>query len=301
MIEQPEAILLEEASRALRAGDDTRARLLLRDVLRSNPNNPRAWQLAYAASRTERERATCLKRWLALEPEHPEARRLAVATSPDPFPAPPPVSPPRRFGDLLAAPFAWLFHISPQAILLVGLLLLGIGGWFYLRSNTGAWGMSLNGEATLAESCEGMATDAPCWKVLYERAGVSTFAGKVRHTSVIRQRQFPMLSHDILVTSGDFADPDKVRTSVANHRFVWRSRNEAYPQGRINLLHTVPASEAIHQQLREIRSGQEVIIEGREILKIDVYTADGTYKGTWQDAGCNTLVVTAVTIVDGAP
>lgn len=289
--------VLEEAARALQAHETARARQLLREALRAEPANPRAWELAYAAAHTEQERAFCLRRWLALEPDHPVAHRLADTHSTKSPATMSPSAQSRQVYEWLAAPFAWLFHISPQALLLGGILLLLIGGWLAFQSNTVTAGHAM----MLAETCDPAITELPCWQVTYERADTSTFAGKIRHISTIRERRFPMLSHDILITSGDFADPEKVWTSVANHRFVWRARTATYPQGKINLLHAVPASEELHQQLRQLRSGQEVLIEGHEILKIEVYAADGTHQGTWQDAGCNTLVITAVTLVDAHP
>ncbi|MGB3903380.1 MAG: hypothetical protein WBB22_00510, partial [Anaerolineae bacterium] len=107
----------------------------------------------------------------------------------------------------------------------------------------------------------------------------------------------PILTHDVLVTSGEYADPDVVTTSVTNHSFTWRSSSTAEPRGAINLLHTVPANEEVYGQLRQIQSWDEVVITGREILRIDALDADGGYLGDWQDAGCNALLVQSVTIV----
>ena len=57
------------------------------------------------------------------------------------------------------------------------------------------------------------------WTIHYEKKSSSQFKGIVRHTSTIRLSEIPLLTHDILVTSGDFADSDLVTTSVANHHF----------------------------------------------------------------------------------
>lgn len=107
-----------------------------------------------------------------------------------------------------------------------------------------------------------------------------------------------MLSHDILVTSGDFADSSIVRTSVSNHRFSsWYLDQQNRPQGTINLLHTVPSTEEIYQQLTEVRKGDRVRIKGIEILDINRYDQQGEFWGSWADAGCNTLLVTSVEIL----
>ena len=112
----------------------------------------------------------------------------------------------------------------------------------------------------------------------------------------MRLRQIPILTHDVMVTSGEYADPDVVTTSVTNHRFTWRSSSTAEPRGAINLLHTVPANEEVYGQLRQIQSWDEVVITGREILRIDALDADGGYLGDWRDAGCNALLVQSVTM-----
>lgn len=132
------------------------------------------------------------------------------------------------------------------------------------------------------------------WEIRYESQGPSTFTGLVRHASPIRESNFPLLSHDILVTSGDFSNPDIVRTSVSNHRFAWFSPDARFPKGNINLLHTLPENDEIYRQLSQVKKGQQVIISGREILDIRLVTADGRSRYTWSDSGCNTLLVTSI-------
>jgi len=135
------------------------------------------------------------------------------------------------------------------------------------------------------------------WKIRYESKNTTIFEGLVRHSSPINERAFPLLSHDILVTSGDFSDPSIVRTSVSNHRFYWYSEQQNRPQGTINLLHTVPSTEEIYQQLAQVRKGDRVRIKGIEILDINRYDQQGEFRGSWADAGCNTLLVTSVEIL----
>jgi hypothetical protein len=130
----------------------------------------------------------------------------------------------------------------------------------------------------------------------YEQNHDRNFDGIVRHISVIHEHSFPILSYDILVTTGDFADDSRVMTRVEDHHFTWSSRTGTAPRGTINLLHTVPMNQEIEEQLSEIEVGDHVVIQGWDILKIDGYTKDGEYIGYWQDAGCNTTLVTTVLI-----
>lgn len=133
------------------------------------------------------------------------------------------------------------------------------------------------------------------WNLTYEFATQNTFSGLVRHTSRINESQYPMLTHDILVTSGDYADASLVRTSVMNHRFTWSSKTSSWPKGAINLLHTMPKNEEMVDALYSVKYGDIVSIKGYEIYTIDRFK-NGLYKGQWKDSGCNTLLVTEVVI-----
>lgn len=134
--------------------------------------------------------------------------------------------------------------------------------------------------------------------ISYETSSKRNFSGLVRHTSSIHESSFAILTFDILVTSADFADPDHVQTSVSNHHFTWMSTTDVYPQGTINLLHTVPINEEVNQALKNIQNGDNVIITGYDIYQIQCFDPQGEYIGFWQDTGCNTTLVTKVEIAD---
>lgn len=136
------------------------------------------------------------------------------------------------------------------------------------------------------------------YDISYETSSKRDFSGLVRHTSAIHESVFAILTFDILVTSADFADPDHVQTSVSNHHFTWMSTTDVYPQGTINLLHTVPINEEVNQALNSIKNGDTVIITGYDIYQIQGFDQQGEYIGFWQDTGCNTTLVTKVEIVD---
>ncbi|KAF0112453.1 MAG: Uncharacterized protein FD147_49 [Chloroflexi bacterium] len=134
------------------------------------------------------------------------------------------------------------------------------------------------------------------WRLSYEQSHDTNFSGIVRHTSPIELSTFSILTRDILVTSGDFADPNLVTTSVSNHRFLWKSLSSANPEGSINLLHTVPMNEEINQKLKDIHNGDTITIKGWDIYRIEGWDSNGNYIGYWQDSGCNTTLVTEVII-----
>jgi hypothetical protein len=135
------------------------------------------------------------------------------------------------------------------------------------------------------------------WTISYEASADSQYRGRVRHATPDRMGLYPLISHDVLVTSGDYADPALVQTSVdiLLHRFTWRFPAGQTPNGRINLLHTVPYSPEIYRLLLKIRNGDQVVITGREVARIQTYDLQANHDlGYWQDDGCNTLVVTGV-------
>ncbi|MEN4012828.1 MAG: hypothetical protein AB1453_07390 [Chloroflexota bacterium] len=205
-------------------------------------------------------------------------------------------SKPATLADLLLTPLGCLIR-SP--LLFLAFFLVGFLVWSVSTGNlTGLWAVvpefdtwQIDHAFTTIED-----EDGEIWKIRYESKNATTFEGLIRHASAINERAFPLLSHDILVTSGQFADKQAVRTSVSNHRFYWYTDQSSYPQGKINLLHTVPSSPDIYQQLAEVKSGQQVRITGIEILDIARYDQQGKYLGAWADAGCNTLLVTSVEI-----
>ncbi len=211
-------------------------------------------------------------------------------------PAPQPTA--RSLADLLLTPLGCLMQLSITH-LLAGLLVVAlVGGAVYYTANTDFFGLAgpdFSG-LTISNSYQQIEAADMTWKVTYEKPGDSQFSGLVRHVSPIREGTFRILTHDILVTSGQYADPAIVSTSVLNHHFTWHSSGTAHPTGTINLLHTVPASQDIYRQLLEIRPDDTVTIAGREILIIQTYDRAGAYLGEWHDTGCNTLLVKSVNI-----
>ncbi len=110
------------------------------------------------------------------------------------------------------------------------------------------------------------------WKISYEGVPVSTYSGLVRHASPDNESLVPMLTHDILVTTGEFADHEMVNVQVVNHHFSWQSQITAFPSGKINLIHAVPATEELYDLLRQMKKGDTVTIIGKEIYRIDSYS-----------------------------
>jgi hypothetical protein len=311
MPDQDEHERLAAAIAAARHGNKSEARRLIISVLRDNPHSEAAWSWACEVAATPEERIHCLKQLLAINPDHPAARRylaqLQAAPSTStarPGPGDNAASsehqaPSQNIAGWLLAPLGCLLQASATTVFTALLAIILVGGILYYTTNTDFLGLAGPDfdSLTIADSREQITADDLTWKITYEKREDRQFAGLVRHVSPIRDNRVRILTHDILVTSGEFADPALVSTSVVNHHFRWRSSSTAHPEGAINLLHTVPANEDIYDQLLQVRSQDEVIITGREILTIRVYDQDGNYLGDWHDTGCNTLLVNSVTIL----
>lgn len=134
------------------------------------------------------------------------------------------------------------------------------------------------------------------WEIAYEADHEVLFQGKVMFNYPIREKGFEIMTQDILVTSGDYSNPDLVWTDVSNHHFSYRYLTDRPVFGTINLLHTLPVDEGIHQQLKAVKPGDDVIIKGWEIYNLKSWDVKGKFLGTWQDAGCNTTLITQVII-----
>jgi hypothetical protein len=292
---------------AIRREDMPRARALTQSMLRENPRSVMAWSWACQVAATTEERIGCLRHILEIDPNHSGARRYLAqlrppgtgqgaapaddaSLPPTPHarkPEPAGTEPRHRLADLLFAPLGCLLQI-PMAYL-IGILLAFtvIGAVLYYTANSDFLGLAtLDFEGlTISNAYERIEARDRYWTITFEKKAESRFAGLVRHVLPIRSARVPFLTHDILVTVGDYADPDVVRTSVFNHRFHWRSATTAHPQGTINLLHTVPADERIYRQLLDIQRWAQVMITGREIDQIKMYDQADTYRGDWHDTG----------------
>jgi hypothetical protein len=230
-----------------------------------------------------------------------ESRSISRLSKRSPAPSAPESGPAarRNMSDLLLTPLGCLLQISTTHVLIALLVVALVGGVSYYTANTDFFGLAGPDfdSLTISNSYQQFQAADVTWKITYEKPADSQFSGLVRGVYPIREGTFRILTHDILVTSGQYADPAIVSTSVLNHHFSWRSAGIAQPSGTINLLHTVPASQDIYRQLLEIKSDDEVTIGGREILTIQAYGRDGTYRGEWHDTGCNSLLVKSVSIV----
>ena len=206
-----------------------------------------------------------------------------------------------KFKDIIFMPLGCLLQSSPLIVLILGVVLFFASETIYYNLNIDLPGFQAPAMDTwsISKGFDQFKDQKGYeWSISYENITNSTFEGLVRHVSPIRENKFPMLSHDILITSGDFSDSAKVKASVSNHHFTYSYEINDRPVGTINLLHTVPKTDEIRDQMLGIRNGDHVKITGREIYEIifiDKNKNQSNYN--WKDAGCNTILVTSVEIL----
>ena len=305
---------LQQAIQLIKNGNRVQARDLLLDELKTDPQNLDAWLWALEVAGNEKEKRLILRKILEIDPTHKGAlgysakldrgKSPAVSTSPEQ-----PIYPlknssqnkgsrPTGISGLI---FDWATSL-PSGCIFIAIFIAIVGSVFiYTRVNTSLFGLAGTDfdELVISNSYELISSDELYWEVQFEGIGDTKYIGTVRHASPIRIQEFAILTHDILVTTGDFANPGIVNTNVIDHKFFWKSPNSSAPSGSINLIHAVPATKSIYQQLLDINKWDTVKITGREIYNIKAFQDQENYLGAWQDTGCNTLLVESVTIVKG--
>jgi hypothetical protein len=195
-------------------------------------------------------------------------------------------------------PFALINKLPFIIPFMVLVVLVLIGAYLYYQTNTISIGGPPVDHWQFSQNLNQVRLGGVQWNIAYEKAGESTFSGTVRYVVPIRSLSDAIITHDILVVSGDYADGGKVSISVDKHQVAITKLipSASDPVGQINLLHTVPANAAVYNQLLQVRNGQKVTISGLEIYSIETI-ANNQGKGVWTDSVyTNSLLVQKVEI-----
>ena len=208
--------------------------------------------------------------------------------------------------NLILLPLGFLLNMSPLWAVTLLILVVSLCGFLYYSLNSDFFGLLAPPFAELSFSSDFTSArdtkDNRSWKITYESIPFSSFHGVVRHVSNWRDEPIPFATHDILVTTGDYASPSRVPTRIYNHAFYYQYDAGPKPHGSINLLHIVPETERIYRQLLQVQLWNLVTIGGREIYRIDLFDSAGKFISYWQDEGCNSILVTSVKIdAQGTP
>jgi hypothetical protein len=131
--------------------------------------------------------------------------------------------------------------------------------------------------------------EAKGWTIVLETPIPSEYVGTVRSRWYYGDQ--PPLISDVLVASGELAEAG-CQAGQDGHMAWWRDCQPG-PDDLFANLHVIPFDDDIDTWIRRIAVWDRVTIRGYEVLKVTY--PDGS---TWQDAGCNTLIVTWVCATD---
>jgi hypothetical protein len=306
---------LKQAVVALREGDRVQARALILAELRDDRDNLTTWLWALEVANSDKEKRSILGKILSLDPSHTGALQYlkkldqGAGVNPEISPQHPsldrdlrstePETEKGRVGGLVRLFTDWITNLPISCGFIALFAVIVAVAFIYFRINTSLYGLIGNDfdDLIVSNSYETISSGEMYWDVQFEGIGESKFIGIVRHVSPIRIEEFRILTHDILVTTADFSNPDIVDTNVIDHKFFWKSTQVSAPNGSINLIHAFPANKEIYQELLKIQNWDTVKITGREIYTVKAYQSDETFLGNWQDAGCNTLLIESVSII----
>ncbi|MGD8634023.1 MAG: hypothetical protein PVF85_10665, partial [Anaerolineales bacterium] len=118
----------------------------------------------------------------------------------------------RRLTEILLLPITILMRLSPLAVLLFVLVfsLLGLGVYYSFNSDFLGLASPPFDELSFSKSYETVQdADGRQWTIQFEYNADSRFSGIVRHVSHWRDEDIPFATHDVLVTSGEFASQDR--------------------------------------------------------------------------------------------
>lgn len=311
----PQPARLRQAVAALREGDRSQARGLIIAELRANPQNLTTWLWALEIANTEKEKRSILGKILSLDPTHKGAlqylKNLDQTTGVSQKTSHRGLGSEKagssgesetekgRVGGIVRLFADGITNLPSSCGFLALFALVAAVAFIYFRVNTSLYGLIGNGidDLVVSNSYGTISSGDMYWEVQFEGIGETKYVGIVRHISPIRINEFRILTHDILVTTADFSNPDIVDTNVIDHKFFWKSTQASDPTGSINLIHAFPANKEIYQELLKIQNRDTVKITGREIYTIKAYQPDETFLGTWKDSGCNTLLIDSVSII----
>ena len=100
-------------------------------------------------------------------------------------------------------------------------------------------------------------------------------AGNVRVIYTVAHEIAPVITHEIVLTTGDYSDPEIV--DVISHgpgRVRMESRTQ--PEGTFTMVHVIPGNAAVVAALDGLEEGSAAVIEGRPIVGRMTSSAGGS-------------------------
>ena len=101
-------------------------------------------------------------------------------------------------------------------------------------------------------------------------------SGYLRRKDRHYDKNLPIITYDIVLTSGDFNNPDIVEVKhQGGGNYIWRYQNGA--KGTILVYHTIPATEEIQRDLDLMKEGDTITLTVKVSLNSKIETGDGNF------------------------
>jgi hypothetical protein len=89
-------------------------------------------------------------------------------------------------------------------------------------------------------------------------------------------KSMPIITYDLVLTSGEYNDPDIVNLRhKGGGNYYWSSKKK--PEGSLLVVHTVPATRAVQDKLDRIEQGASITLSGRISQDSEIKTASGGF------------------------
>ena len=150
-------------------------------------------------------------------------------------------------------------------------LVAAAAAWFFLREPSA--------DNIVASMIVDVVTGDIRYKDVNYKAGwgkEKTYEGQVRVIVNAHHKYAPYITHEAVVTTGEFSDPSIVTVStIKDGNMYWRSRKR--PTGTLVVLHFVPLNYSIYEKLKSVREGQTIKLGGRDEKDGYIKASDGTF------------------------
>ena len=106
-----------------------------------------------------------------------------------------------------------------------------------------------------------------------------SFSGTIQWTGHAAPSAVPLITHEVLVTTGEYSDPKIVQIQpVVDHHTTWTYVARRMAEGTIHIVHCIPSTPEVYDALGALVAGQSVTIDG-ELLRGPLKGTDGSF---WQ-------------------
>jgi hypothetical protein len=112
-----------------------------------------------------------------------------------------------------------------------------------------------------------------------------TFSGTIQWTGQAAKSAVPLITHEVLVTTGEYSDPKVVQIEpVVDHHTTWKFvAGRTALDGTIHIVHCVPSTPEVYDALGGLTVGQNVSIQG-ELLSGPLTGSDGSFWKTGKES-----------------